>query len=225
MALGVMIVGVGIAFAKYSTTGTSPISCIPAVLSNYAASLGYEHLTLGVLLFCMNMILVLAEILILRSRFKPIQLLQLPAVFVMSWATDFSMGFIVAIPLPDYFSQLACVVLSVIIMSLGIFFEVKANVFMLPGEAIVTVISSVLKKPFARCKVIFDTSLTLGGVLISLVLLGGLYGVREGTIISAVFAGVVVKFWATVFSWVDSFLPPAPVDVVPPIISSEETYL
>ena len=49
------------------------------------------------------------------------------------------------------------------------------------------------KIAFPKCKVAFDTSQGVIGVVISLIAMGGLFGVREGTILSALFVGVVVN--------------------------------
>ena len=218
MLIGVACVGVGIALSKYSTTGTSPISCIPAVLADYAQWHGNTFITLGMLTFLINVAFLVGEVILLRGDFAPVQLLQLGALFAMSWFIDSSMGLIRHIPLPGYVSQFVCLVASLFVLGFGIACELKANILMVPGDAIVHVIAYVSRKPFHRCKVIFDMSLMLGGAVLSLVLLSGLYGVREGSVMSALLVGGLVRMWGRVLVIADPWIPPAPRVWVPPIV-------
>ena len=195
MLAGMFCIGAGIALAKRSGIGTSPISCIPAVLSNWLPSVGVTWISLGVLTFSMNFVFLLIEIALLRRRFPPIQLTQLLALFVMSWSIDLWGGLFAAIPVDAYLQQLACVVVSVAVMALGVYLEVYADVLMVPAEAVVKVISYVGELPFGRVKVAFDSTLIALAAALSLLLLGGLYGVREGSLLSALLVGNVVPLW------------------------------
>ena len=47
--------------------------------------------------------------------------------------------------------------------------------------------------PFHICKIGFDSSVVVIAALISLIARGELLGVREGTVIAAVFVGVIIK--------------------------------
>lgn len=50
-----------------------------------------------------------------------------------------------------------------------------------------------LKKEFPKVKPVFDTSMVIIAAVLSVVFLGYLAGVREGTIISALIIGPIVK--------------------------------
>lgn len=50
-----------------------------------------------------------------------------------------------------------------------------------------------LDKPFHICKVGFDVSISLAACMLSVTLLGGVYDVREGTVLNAIFVGMSVK--------------------------------
>ncbi len=218
MIVGIGGVSCGIALAKLSTTGTSAISCIPAVISDIAALAGHPEITLGVVTFAFNAIMIVAEIIMLRRKFHPIQLLQFPILFLFSWAIDAWMGLFSAIPLPNYPAHLAMLAASMLVLGLGVFVELKGNVLMLPGEAVVYTISYVSKVPFHRCKVFFDTSMICSAAVISLLAMGGLYDVREGSIISALLVGNIVKMWSTLFNGLDAVVPPAPKNYIAPVV-------
>ena len=81
--LCLFFIGLGIALAKHSDLGISPISSVANVLS-----LKWNFFTLGNWMTAMNCAFILLQILVLRKKFKPIQLLQLPLSFVFGWFTD-----------------------------------------------------------------------------------------------------------------------------------------
>ena len=62
-----------------------------------------------------------------------------------------------------------------------------------PGEGIIVAISEVLKKEFVKVKPFVDTSMVIAAAVLSFVFLGYLAGVREGTIISALIIGPIVR--------------------------------
>ena len=73
---------------------------------------------------------------------------------------------------------------------------VIANVIMNSGEAFVKAVSEVIKKEFGHVKIGFDISCVVLAVTASLLLFDyQIVGTREGTIIAALFTGIVVKFF------------------------------
>jgi len=217
MAVGVSLVGAGIALAKYSQTGTTPISVPAAIVADAAARDGNAKLTLGTCVFVLNMLFLAGQVALLRRDFAPMQLLQIPAQLVMSWSCDRWMLLWQHIPLANYAVQLDCLASSIMLLGLGICLEVKANVIMIPGDAFVRVAAHVLGRPFPRCKVVFDTSLMALGVVMSFVLLDGLFDVREGTIISATLTGRAVQLCNRLLAPLDNVLPPG-ASVIPPVV-------
>ena len=71
-----------------------------------------------------------------------------------------------------------------------------ANVIMNSGKAIVKAISVKAQKEFGNVKVAFDISCVALSIILSLLFFNlKIVGTREGTIISAVLTGFVVKFF------------------------------
>ena len=76
MLVGVAITSASVALTRATGLGTSPVSCFPATLSYLTP------LTIGTWTFIMNVVFVLIQIALLRRDFNPVQLLQIPYVFV-----------------------------------------------------------------------------------------------------------------------------------------------
>ncbi len=80
---GLFIMSIGVALSVKANLGVSPISCIPYVFSLRLP------LTMGVLVIILNIMLIALQIILLKSRYKIFQLIQLPAVFVFGFFIDF----------------------------------------------------------------------------------------------------------------------------------------
>lgn len=183
--------GLGVAFTKHAELGVSPISSIANVVS-----IKFDFISFGTWLIVSNCVLLLGQIILLRRNFNPIQLLQIPLSFLFGYFTDFGLWIIEDIPNENYIVRLLLVAAGIIFIGFGIAIGVIADVILNSGEAIVKAISDVTKKEFGTVKIIFDITWVLMSVVLSLIFFDGkLVGTREGTIISAVFVGVTVKFF------------------------------
>jgi len=200
LIIGLFIMALGVALSTKANLGTSPISCIPYVLS-----LGLP-VSFGWFTFFMNIILVLAQFLILRRDFKLIHMLQLTAVVAFSVFTDLTMHLVSGIQVSSWYSQWLLLTTSNIMLAMGIGLEVTANVTMLPGEGFVMAVSKVFHKEFGRVKVVFDFSLVVIGTIISFYLFYRLNGVREGTIAASLSLGIIVRYFIKIFQPLDSRL-------------------
>lgn len=181
----------GVAFTKHGELGVSPISSVANVMS-----CKFDALSLGTWLIIWNCILIAGQIAILRKRFQPIQLLQVPLSFLFGWFTNFGMWVVSFIPVNSYIIRLMMVIVGVIILGFGIALSVIANVIMNSGEAFVKAVSDQIHKEFGNVKIAFDVLCVIMALILSLVFFDfTIVGTREGTIISALLTGVVVKFF------------------------------
>ncbi len=189
--IGLFFAGVGVAFTKHGALGVSPISSVANVMS-----FKFTFLSMGNWLIIWNCVLILGQILILRKEFKLYQLLQVPLSFLFGYFTDFGMWLVKFIPLSNYFLKLLMLFIGICVLAFGIALSVIANVIMNSGEAIVKAISDKTHKEFGNVKVVFDISCVTLSIILSLIFFKGkIVGTREGTIISAVLTGFVVKFF------------------------------
>lgn len=181
----------GVAFTKHAELGVSPISSVANVMS-----CKFDSLSLGNWLIIWNCMLILGQIVLLRKNFKPIQLLQIPLSFLFGWFTDLGMLIVSPIPINSYFVRLAMVIAGIVILSFGISLSVIANVIMNSGEAFVKALSDKIHKNFGNVKIAFDVACVLIALILSLIFFDfSIVGTREGTVISALLTGSVVKFF------------------------------
>ena len=183
--------GIGVALTKHGELGVSPISSVANVVS-----IKFTFLSFGNWLTISNCVLLIGQILLLRKNFKPIQLLQIPLSFLFGYFTDFGLYLAGFIPNDIYVVKLLLVISGIIVLGFGITLGVIANVILNSGEAFVKALSDVIHKEFSTVKIAFDVSWVAFSIILSLIFFGGeLVGTREGTILSAIFTGVAVKFW------------------------------
>lgn len=181
----------GVAFTKHAELGVSPISSVANVMS-----CKFDSLSLGNWLIIWNCMLILGQIVLLRKNFKPIQLLQIPLSFLFGWFTDLGMLIVSPIPVSSYAVRLAMVIAGIVILSFGISLSVIANVIMNSGEAFVKALSDKIHKNFGNVKIAFDVACVLIALILSLIFFDfSIVGTREGTVISALLTGAVVKFF------------------------------
>lgn len=189
--ISLFISALGVAVTKRGELGVSPISSAANVMI-----MRFPALSLGSWLIIWNCILIAGQIALLRRNFKLIQLLQVPLSFLFGWFTDIGMCIARLFPITGYISRLGAVVCGTAILGFGISLSVAANVIMNSGEAFVKAVSDVSGKEFGNVKIIFDISNVTFAAVLSLALFDlKIVGLREGTVIAALFTGVCVKFF------------------------------
>jgi uncharacterized membrane protein YczE len=151
-----------------------------------------------------NIVLIIAQILILRRHFEYIQLLQAPVTIMFSFLLDIVMPLAAHVPVSGYFSEIAVLLIGCCVLAFGVTLEVVANVIMLPGEGIVNAVATNWKLNFGYTKIANDTSLVLLAAAISYFGLGEIVGIREGTLISAFLVGYIVNFLMKHISYTDA---------------------
>lgn len=191
--MSLFFAALGVAFTKHGELGVSPISSVANIMSYR-----FSSISLGTWLIIWNCVLLAGQILILRKRFQLIQLLQIPLSFLFGWFTDFGMWIVAFIPANTYPIRLVMVVVGVVILGFGVSLSVIANVIMNSGEAFVKAVADMLGKEFGNVKIAFDVFCVSSSLVLSLIFFDfKIVGTREGTIISALLTGVVVKFFTS----------------------------
>ena len=184
---GLAIMAFGVAFSIKASLGTSPISSVPYVVSLFAP------LTVGTATIIMHCVFILLQILILRKKYHPIQLMQLPVAFFFGYLTDFGVWAVQGITCDHYLQQWIVCLIGIFLVAVGVSLEVKAGVVVLAGEGVVLAICKVLPVKFGYMKVGFDVTLVAIACVLSFVFTGRLQGVREGTVAAALLVGLIAK--------------------------------
>ena len=184
---GLAIMAFGVAFSIKASLGTSPISSVPYVVSLFAP------LTVGTATIIMHCVFILLQILILRKKYHPIQLMQLPVAFFFGYLTDFGVWAVQGITCDHYLQQWMVCLIGIFLVAVGVSLEVKAGVVVLAGEGVVLAICKVLPVKFGYMKVGFDVTLVAIACVLSFAFTGRLQGVREGTVAAALLVGLIAK--------------------------------
>lgn len=193
--ISLFVVALGVAVTKKAELGVPPTSSVSNVLS-----LKFTSLSLGNWLFIWNLILIAGQILILRKNFQLIQLLQIPLSFLFGYFTDFGMWLVSFIEVDAYILRILLVILGTVILAWGVSLAVIANVVMNSAEAFIKAISDMTGKQFGNLKIAFDCTCVVLTILLSLIFFDfTIKGTREGTIIAAIFTGMIVKFFQSKF--------------------------
>lgn len=187
LCIGLMIMAFGVAFSIKANLGTSPISSVPYVVNRITP------LSVGNATIIMHCIFILLQIIILRKKYEIVQLMQLPIAIIFGYLTDFAIFVLQNFTYHTYFQQCLFCLLGIILVAVGVSFEVTANVVTLAGEGLVLAICKVFSIKFGNMKVLFDISLVCTAVFLSLLFNKNIIGVREGTLTAAILIGIIAK--------------------------------
>ncbi len=184
---GMLVATAGIVFITRAGLGTTPISTVPFTVGEITG------LTFGEATFAVNILFVLVQWVLLRSRFHYSSFFQIPIVSVFSWFIDLHMGWTAWIGDDPYVVRFLWGLLGNLFLAFGIYWQVASKTIVQPGEGMVLAFSVVLRKSFGTVKVWNDVTLVLLAVILGFVCLGHVAGVREGTVVSAFLVGFLIK--------------------------------
>ena len=200
--VGLFINALGVSLVTKASLGTSPISSIPYVLSLHFP------LTLGNFTIIFSILLIILQLLILRKNFKMENILQIPVSVAFGYFIDLTMYLFGWMNPQNYLVKLLALLAGCIVLGFGVYMEVVADVVMLPGESFVRAIVQTWNTNFGTTKIIFDSSMTIIAGVLSFVFFGRLNGVREGTIIAALFVGFIARLFGKHLEFVKPYLFP-----------------
>ena len=178
---------IGVVLSIKAALGTSPISGIPYVLNLIT------ELSVGTTTIIVNVLIVLLQVILLRKRFQVIQLLQIPVCIVFGLLTDLAMLCFEGMVLQAYWLQWLVCIGGILLVAVGVSFEVTANVVTLPGEGLALALCKLIPVKFGYVKIMVDVSLVVIAAALSFAFLHGLQGVREGTAAAAIFVGMTAR--------------------------------
>ena len=143
----------------------------------------------------------LLQIPLLGREFQWYQLTQLLFVFLFGFFVDFSRFLLGDFAIPTYFGRQLMLWAGILCIASGVTLYLRAKLIDLSPEGLVSAIMrNIPNSTFHRVKIGMDSTLVALAVLLSLLLLGNVYGVREGTLLSAVFIGKFIPYTTRAFS-------------------------
>lgn len=185
--IGLFVMTIGIALSVKSNLGVSPVSSIPYTMT---CVWGIE---MGKATILFHIVLVLIQILLLRKKFKPVQLLQVVIGVVFGYFTTFCNYMVSFLPTPENLGiRIIMVLASTVFVAFGIFLYLPADLIPLAGEGCMQAVSSVTHIEFSKVKIGFDCTMVLVSAITCLTVLHNLGSVGAGTIIAAILVGTLV---------------------------------
>ena len=185
--VGLFVNSLGVSLITKANLGTSPISSIPYVLS-----LNFPF-TLGNFTIFFSIFLIVLQLIILRKNFKLEHILQIPVSIIFGYFIDLTMILFSWVNPEAYIMKIVYLLMGCLILGVGVYMEVLADVVMLPGESFVRAIVLTWKTNFGTTKICFDVSMSVIAAVLSFVFAGKLAGVREGTVIAALLVGFIAR--------------------------------
>lgn len=185
--VGLFVNSLGVSLITKANLGTSPISSIPYVLS-----LNFPF-TLGNFTIFFSIFLIVLQLIILRKNFKLEHILQIPVSIIFGYFIDLTMILFSWVNPEAYIMKIVYLLIGCLILGVGVYMEVLADVVMLPGESFVRAIVLTWKTNFGTTKICFDVSMSVLAAVLSFVFAGRLAGVREGTVIAALLVGFIAR--------------------------------
>ena len=185
--VGLFVNSLGVSLITKANLGTSPISSIPYILS-----LNFPF-TLGNFTIFFSIFLIVLQLIILRKNFKLEHILQIPVSIIFGYFIDLTMILFSWVNPEAYIMKIVYLLIGCLILGVGVYMEVLADVVMLPGESFVRAIVLTWKTNFGTTKICFDVSMSVIAAVLSFIFAGSLAGVREGTVIAALLVGFIAR--------------------------------
>lgn len=201
--IGMFFIASGVSFSRSTNWGISPVNSIPNVLS-----LKFTQITMGQWIIIVFTCFLIIQALILWKQFKWYSVLQLASSTLFGFLVD-GTDALYGLFLPEnqeIWLKIVLIVVSTVVIAFGIFLYLEANIMSMPGEGVTLALSKRTKLHLSTCKIIFDVSVILIASLLSIAFFwdsevfwsldgtnGMLRGVGIGTVVIAVFVGVVMK--------------------------------
>ena len=194
---GLFVMACGVVFSVKSALGVSPVTCLANVTYQiFGVSRGIGMMSLGACTTLTYCLYILIELIILRRDFKPAMLLQIVASTIFGAMVTASSDVLAFVPEPgSYVMRLAYLALSIPLVAFGVMLYLAPNILPTPGEGLSLAISRRTGKNVAQCKMLADCCLVVLSAAVSLVYFRRLVGVREGTVISALSVGIVLRIF------------------------------
>lgn len=188
--LGLFLLAIGVAISVKSNLGVSPVNSIPYVLSLIT---GIEQ---GKCVTAVFISFIALQALILLKDFQIKNLLQIICSTIFGYFVTLANLLTVGVPsCISYPVQLIYLVISMIIIAIGISLYLKADLIVMPAEGIMGALVQKFGIKFPNAKSGCDTAMVIIAGILSLIFFKELRGVREGTLIAAVFIGQIMKIW------------------------------
>lgn len=185
---GLMILSVGVILATLSGLGISPINSMPYVLSQIS---GWK---LGSCVFVVYALFVLAQIVLKKGAVHLLDLSQLLVSAMFGSFVDMAKALLGEAGDWGYATQFLLLIGSIVFSAIGVSMYVGADLVNMPADGFVqTIVTQNQTWGFGQVKQVLDCSAVVVSLVLSLVFLGQIDGIREGTVLTALLLGRMMR--------------------------------
>ena len=161
LLLSMFFMTFGVALCVRSNLGSGVISSIPMSFTLAGEAGLAPGWTIGGYTNIMNIILVMAQVVVLRRRFEPIQFFQLLIGFIFGMFLDINMWLTSFFPYSTLAAQIIAQLVGATVLGCAVAAEIRCGSVTMPGEGIQVAIARVSDKPFPLVKIMVDTTLVI----------------------------------------------------------------
>jgi uncharacterized membrane protein YczE len=185
-SVGLFLIALGVAISIKSDLGVSPVNSLPYVISLIT------EVEMGRVSATVFVCYIVIQIFLLKKQFKWIGLTQILFSVIFGYFLSFANRLVYSLSPETYMARLGLLVISMFVISVGIILYVRAQLVLMPPEGLVQTIQVLTKIDFYRVKIAFDSLSVSLAVVLSLIFMGGIFGVREGTVFAAFGIGKII---------------------------------
>lgn len=182
---GLCVLALGIALSVKAGLGVSAVSSLPYVL---ALATGRD---LGGWVTTAYFLFILLQWAIKGKEFRLIDLTQILFSTLFGFLVNMAERLCAPLVPAGYLAQLTLLLASIVLIALGVTAYMMAQLVPMPAEGLADTLADKLNKPFGPTKRALDSMIVITSVILSLVFLGRIAGVREGTVLSALLVGTL----------------------------------
>lgn len=212
LLISLYIMTLGVALCVRSCLGSSVISSLPMAFSIAGEEGLAPGLTIGGYTNIMNILLVALQIVILRRRFRAVQLFQLIIGFLFGAMIDLNMYLTSMFSYEQLWQQTLAQFAGCTVMAFGIAMEVRCGSVTMPGEGIQVALCEVTGMTFPKMKIIVDTALVVLAVAACYIFWGRWVWaiIGPGTLFAMLYIGWMVRVMGRHLGWFERLLAYSP---------------
>lgn len=183
---GLFTIALGINLAIKSNLGVSPVSAFTLPLSQITG------ISLGTVTILTYVVFVLLQIGTLGKQFRAKNLLQAPFSVAFGFFVDFTGHLMKGFHVNGYPMQLAFTVMGILVCAVGAAVYIAMDVVPNAPEGLILSICETTGVPFSKMKMLGDCAFVALGIALSLIFMGRVTAIREGTVLSALITGKII---------------------------------
>ncbi len=202
--LGIMLISYSGAWFIKGDIGVSPVLALP-----YTFSLIFSNISVGIWVAIFSVLVLLLQLVIRRRRLKKrVLLLQLFTALALGLLTELSLDALREFNPMSYKGQLLACIAGSACLAGGFYLCHIADLGKIPMESFMKFVAKLLSRRYATVRLAAAVLFSLVAAMLSLVVLGSVVSVREGTLFSIIFVTIFLKIFMRLFRSLEFILLP-----------------